>query len=95
MKERPKCAQCGKDAIGVQSFGCRISFACDEHAHSILRALGPGRNYSTGDCTFERFDMSGTVPGDERGLPPDCGRAEPDDAGIRNRDKDTGKARAR
>jgi hypothetical protein len=73
MPERPACAQCGREAIGVQSFGCRTAYVCDEHAHSILRALGPGRTYSTGDCTFERFDTSGTVRGDERGLPPDCG----------------------
>ncbi|RPI40128.1 MAG: hypothetical protein EHM53_03140 [Methanoregulaceae archaeon] len=73
MPERPHCAQCGKDAIGVQSFGCRTAFVCEDHAHSILRALAPGLNYSSGECSFERFGVSGTLPEDEGKLPSDCG----------------------
>jgi hypothetical protein len=74
MPERPHCAHCGKDAIGGQSFGCRRTFVCEDHAHSILRTLAPGRNYSSGDCSFERFGASGTQPPkDEGSLPPDCG----------------------
>jgi hypothetical protein len=73
MNERAKCALCGKDAIGVQSFGCRTSFVCDEHAHSILRALGPGRKYSTGDCSFERYGGPDALPDNGSRLPPDCG----------------------
>jgi len=72
MPEQPKCAQCGRDAIGVQSFGCRTAFACEEHAHAILRALAPGGHYSSGDCSFERFGDPGTLPG-EGSLPPGCG----------------------
>ncbi|MDD1682822.1 MAG: hypothetical protein LUO98_03200, partial [Methanoregula sp.] len=42
VAERPACAQCGKEAIGVQSFGCRTSCACRDHAHSLLLSLEPG-----------------------------------------------------
>jgi hypothetical protein len=73
MPERRQCERCGKDAIGVQSFGCRTVFVCEDHAHSILRALVPGRKYSNGDCSFGRFGVSGTLPEDQGSLPPDCG----------------------
>ena len=73
MPERPQCARCEKNAIGVQSFGCRTVFVCEDHAHSILRALAPGRNYSSGECSFKRFGASGTLPEYQGSLPPDCG----------------------
>ena len=73
MTKKPACAQCGKDAIGVQSFGCRTAVVCEDHAHSILLGLGLGRNYSSGECTFERFGAAGIVPDDGGRQPPDCG----------------------
>lgn len=73
MPDRPLCAQCGKDAIGVQSFGCRTTFVCEDHAHSILRALALGRKYSNGESSFRRFDASNMLPEDEGSLPPHCG----------------------
>lgn len=70
---KPECVQCGKDAIGVQSFGCRASFVCWDHAHDILRALGPGRHYSTGECSFRRFGAGGTGPYEGSPRLKDCG----------------------
>jgi hypothetical protein len=39
MAKRPACAACGKDAIGIQSFGCRSAFVCPDHAYNLLLAL--------------------------------------------------------
>lgn len=60
MAEKPACAQCGKEAIGVQSFGCRSACVCQDHAYSLLLALKPGEKYSSGECYFERFGTAGT-----------------------------------
>ena len=57
MAEKPKCAECGKDAIGFQSFGCCFSNVCEDHAYSILLTLEPGEKYSSGECFFERFGI--------------------------------------
>lgn len=73
MPHRPKCAACGNDAIGVQSFGCCTAFVCGEHAHDILRALSPGKHYSSGDCTFVRFGPDCAVPENGAGRRQDCG----------------------
>ena len=67
MAEKPACAQCGKDAIGSQSFGCRVAFVCQDHAYSMLLALKPGEKYISGECCFERFDPAGS--GKTSGLP--------------------------
>lgn len=58
MAEKPKCARCGKDAIGFQSIGCCFSHVCGDHAESILLSLKPGEKRSSGECYFERFDAS-------------------------------------
>jgi len=58
MAEKRKCAQCGKDAIGFQSFGCGFAYVCQDHAYSLLLALRPGEKYSSGECYFERFSTS-------------------------------------
>ena len=55
MAEKPACAQCEKDAIGVQSFGCRFAYVCQDHACYLLLNLKPGEKYSNGECSFERF----------------------------------------
>jgi hypothetical protein len=55
MAKRPTCAECGKDAIGVQSFGCRCVYVCQDHAYGLLLALVCGEKYSSGACCFERF----------------------------------------
>jgi len=55
MAEKPTCAQCQKDAIGVQSFGCRCAYVCQDHAYGHLLTLKPGEKYSSGECSFERF----------------------------------------
>lgn len=60
MAEKPRCAQCGKEAIGFQSIGCGFSPVCEDHAGSILRALRPGEKSSSGECYFERFGTTGT-----------------------------------
>lgn len=49
------CTFCGREAIGIQSFGCRSAYVCREHARDLLRDLKPGGRYSTGDSAFERF----------------------------------------
>jgi hypothetical protein len=58
MAKKPKCAECGKDAIGFQSFGCCFAYVCQDHAYSLLLALRPGEKYSSGECYFERFGTS-------------------------------------
>jgi hypothetical protein len=60
MAEKPPCVQCGKDAIGVQSFGCRFAYVCEDHAYSLLLSLKPGEKYSSGECCFERFGTTDT-----------------------------------
>ncbi len=62
MEGHRQCAVCGREAIGIQAFGCRASAVCKDHAHSILLARGPGERYSTGECLFERFSPSGSPP---------------------------------
>lgn len=73
MPERIQWARCGKDAIGCQSFGYCTVFVCEDHAHSILRVLAPGRKYPNGDCSFGRFGAFDMLPEDEGILPPHCG----------------------
>ncbi|HSQ93264.1 MAG TPA: hypothetical protein VLL74_03115 [Methanoregula sp.] len=55
MADKPRCAQCGREAIGIQSFGCRSARVCREHACALLLALSPGKCYSNGECYLERF----------------------------------------
>jgi len=55
MAKRPACAQCEKDSIGVQSFGCRSACVCQDHAYPLLLTLKTGEKYSSGECSFERF----------------------------------------
>ncbi len=31
----------GKDAIGVQSFGCRCAYVCEDHAYNLLSVSNP------------------------------------------------------
>jgi hypothetical protein len=58
MAEKPKCEQCGKDAIGLQSLGCCVSYVCREHADSSLLALKPGEKQAYEYCYLERFDTT-------------------------------------
>jgi len=58
MVEKPKCEHCGKDAIGIQSFGCCVANVCQDHADNLLLALKPGEKQSYGECYFERFDTT-------------------------------------
>jgi len=54
---KPKCYQCGKDAIGVQSIGCPYLNVCEDHANSHIFALKPGEKQSVGESFFfKRFD---------------------------------------
>ncbi|MGA2122275.1 MAG: hypothetical protein ABSG49_09570 [Methanoregula sp.] len=55
MAEKPKCALCGKDAIGFPSIGCCFAYVCRDHADSLLLALKPGEKQSSGECFFEQF----------------------------------------
>jgi hypothetical protein len=55
MTGKQKCVHCGKDAIGVESFGCCTAYVCREHASALLLELGPGKTLSTGECYLERF----------------------------------------
>lgn len=55
MKKRPSCVLCGREAIGSQSFGCRSSCVCQDHAYHILLLLEPGETYTNGECRFERY----------------------------------------
>ncbi len=63
---KPACAWCGKDAIGIQSFGCRSACVCEDHAYSLLLALRPGEIYSTGEYRFERFATADLFLADDR-----------------------------
>lgn len=56
MMKKPKCEQCEKDAIGLQSLGCCVSYVCRDHADSHLLALKPGEKQAYDYCYFERFD---------------------------------------
>ncbi|MGA2122256.1 MAG: hypothetical protein ABSG49_09475 [Methanoregula sp.] len=61
MAEKPKCALCGKDAIGFQSIGCSYLNVCEGHADSHILALIPGEKQSFGECFFfERFGATDT-----------------------------------
>lgn len=48
MPEKRKCERCGKDAIGIQSFGYCVSCVCEDHADSLLLALKPGEKQEIG-----------------------------------------------
>lgn len=63
MTEEKKCARCGKDAIGVESFGCCTAYVCGEHASSLLLDLAPGTTLFSGECYLERFSSSKEEPG--------------------------------
>ena len=56
MREKQKCEHCGKDAIGIQSFGCCVAYVCHDHADNLLLALKPGEKQVYGECYFELFD---------------------------------------
>lgn len=61
LVEKPKCAQCRKNAIGFQSIGYGFKNVCEGHADSHSLALRPGEKHSVGkSCFFERFDTSDT-----------------------------------
>lgn len=55
MADNPKCERCGKEAIGIQSFGCCTAYVCREHADDLLLALKPGERKAYDECFFERF----------------------------------------
>lgn len=57
MAEKHKCDQCNKVAIGLQSFGCCVSYVCEDHAHTHLIALKPGEKLAYECCYLERFDI--------------------------------------
>ncbi len=52
MNEQPKCAFCGKDAIGFQSITCWYLQVCEEHADSHIRTLKPGEKQSCGESFY-------------------------------------------
>lgn len=56
MVQKHTCEQCEKDAIGLQSLGCCVSYVCRDHADSHLLALKPGEKQAYDYCYFERFD---------------------------------------
>ncbi|PKL58495.1 MAG: hypothetical protein CVV34_02000 [Methanomicrobiales archaeon HGW-Methanomicrobiales-5] len=58
MAEKHKCEYCGKDAIGVQGFGCAVACVCLDHADNLLLALKPGEKQAYAECYFERFDTT-------------------------------------
>lgn len=62
MTEERKCARCGKNAIGVESFGCCTAYVCSDHASSLLLELSPGTTLSSGECYLERFSLSKQAP---------------------------------
>ena len=53
---RPACQVCGKEAIGIQSFGCCASTVCAEHAEPPLREAKPGETVAWESCAFHRFE---------------------------------------
>jgi hypothetical protein len=58
MAEKPKCERCGKDAIGIQSFGYCVNYVCQDHADGLLLALKFGEKRAYDECYLERFDNS-------------------------------------
>ncbi|HEX3002325.1 MAG TPA: hypothetical protein VHN82_08175 [Methanoregula sp.] len=62
MAKEKKCARCGKDAIGIESFGCCTAYVCSDHASSLLLELAPGTTLSSGECYLERFSTTREVP---------------------------------
>lgn len=54
-----RCDRCGKEAIGIESFGCCSAYVCSEHASVLLLDLPPGKTLSSGECYLERFDTTG------------------------------------
>lgn len=62
-----RCARCGKDAIGLESFGCCSAVVCSEHASALLRELPPGKTLFSGECYLERFDATGTATPERKG----------------------------
>jgi len=62
MAGEKKCVRCGKDAIGVESFGCCTAYVCSDHASSLLLDLAPGTTLSSGECYLERFSTPQETP---------------------------------
>lgn len=62
-----RCARCGKDAIGLESFGCCSAYVCSEHASALLLDLPPGKTLSSGECYLERFDTAGKPASGQKG----------------------------
>lgn len=58
MTEKPRCERCGKEAIGIQSFGYVVNCVCQDHADNLLLALKPGEKKAYDECFFERFDTA-------------------------------------
>ena len=58
MAEKMKCEYCEKDAIGYQAFGCCFAYVCPDHADNFVLALRPGEKQSSGECYFERFNLT-------------------------------------
>jgi hypothetical protein len=52
------CAYCGKDAIGIQIYGCCSVTVCTDHADEQLKALHPGERKDLGACYLYRFPES-------------------------------------
>jgi hypothetical protein len=61
------CARCGKDAIGIESFGCCSAYVCSDHASALLLDLPPGKTLSSGECYLERFDTNGNAKSERKG----------------------------
>lgn len=55
MRELQPCEECGKPAIGYQSFGCCSAYVCRDHAHTALLALAPGQRLIADEYYLERF----------------------------------------
>lgn len=62
MTGKHACDRCGKDAIGIESFGCCTACVCSDHASSLLLELAPGTTLSSGECYLERFSASKEDP---------------------------------
>jgi len=52
------CAYCGKEAIGIQIYGCCSVTVCADHADEQLKALHPGDRNDLGACYLYRFPES-------------------------------------
>jgi hypothetical protein len=58
MAEKKRCEYCEKEAIGYQGFACCSAYVCADHADSFVLALKPGEKLISGECYFERFNMT-------------------------------------